>query len=76
MRSGTKSCTITVTANGGPVKWSVTGTSGPLNASGGGDLSAGQSTEVTVSRQGWCLGQGNGSVSFSPSGVASVTWDC
>ncbi|MCW2918842.1 MAG: polymerase, sigma-24 subunit, subfamily [Actinomycetia bacterium] len=75
MRSGNKSCAITVTANGGPVNWSVTGSSG-VRASGGGDLSAGQSTEVTVSRQGWCIGQGSGSVSFSPNGVANVTWDC
>jgi RNA polymerase sigma factor (sigma-70 family) len=76
MQSNPKSCPITVTANGGPVKWSVTGSSGSLSASGGGELSAGQSAKVTVSRQGWCFGQGSGSVSFSPSGVATVSWDC
>jgi RNA polymerase sigma factor (sigma-70 family) len=76
MRSGAKSCTVTVTAVGGPVNWKVTGSSGALSASGGGDLSAGQSTGVTVSRHGWCLGQGSDSVSFSPNGTANVTWNC
>ena len=57
----------------------ASGASGPsvtLNASGSGDLSAGQSAWVTVSRQGWCLGQGSDSVSFSPNGSAYVTWNC
>jgi RNA polymerase sigma factor (sigma-70 family) len=76
MRSGAKSCTVTVTAVGGPVNWEVTGSSGALSASGGGDLSAGGSTGVTVSRNGWCLGQGSDSVSFSPNGTANVTWNC
>jgi RNA polymerase sigma factor (sigma-70 family) len=75
MSSGRKSCTVTVTANGGPVKWSVRA-NGTLNASDGGHLSAGQSTGVTISREGFCLGQGSGSVSFSPNGVANVTWNC
>jgi hypothetical protein len=75
MRSGKKSCTVTVTARGGPVKWGVT-SSGTLSASGSGDLSADQSTGVTVSRQGWCFGNGSDSVSFSPNGVANVTWNC
>jgi hypothetical protein len=58
------------------VKWSVTGSSGALSASGSGNLSAGQSTEVIVRRQGFCIGQGSDSVSFSPNGVANVTWNC
>lgn len=77
IRSGNRGCTITVTAVGGSVSWSVTGTSGGgLSASGSGQLSEGQSGGVTVSRSGWCIGEGSGSVSFSPSGTAEVTYSC
>lgn len=74
--SGSYSCSITITAVGGPVNWSVTGASDPLSAGGSGSLSSGQSTSVTVRRQGWCLGSGSGGVSFSPNGSARVTWVC
>jgi RNA polymerase sigma factor (sigma-70 family) len=71
------SCTITLTARGGPVSWRVTGTSGPVRASGSGTLSAGQTTGVTVHRTGDCLiGTRNGSVSFSPGGSANVSYNC
>jgi RNA polymerase sigma factor (sigma-70 family) len=76
MQSGTRTCTITVFAHGGPVNWSVTGSSDSLRASDGGELADGQSVEVTVRRKGPCFGQGSGSVSFAPGGVASVTWTC
>lgn len=69
------SCTVTVTAVGGPVNWRVTGTSGGLRAGGSGNLSAGQSAGVRVSRtNNWCLGRRSGSVSFSPGGSASVSY--
>ncbi|GAA0248631.1 hypothetical protein GCM10009527_051410 [Actinomadura nitritigenes] len=68
-----RSCTITVTAVGGPVNWRVTGASGELRASGSGHLAAGQSSGVTVSRtNGTCWWPQDGSVSFSPGGSASV----
>jgi RNA polymerase sigma factor (sigma-70 family) len=78
MSSGDRSCTITVTASGGPVSWRVTGTSGNISASGGGTLAAGQSTGVRVSRGSCGLLQtgGSGSVSFSPNGSAGVSWSC
>jgi RNA polymerase sigma factor (sigma-70 family) len=78
MGSGRRSCTITITAVGGTVNWQVTGTSGTgLRASGSGTLAAGQSAGVTVSRDGGiCIGQGSGSVSFSPNGTASVSYTC
>jgi hypothetical protein len=70
-------CSVKVTAQGGPVTWRVTGTSGGLSARGGDTLSAGASEYVPVSRHdGICLGGGSGSVSFSPRGSASVSWNC
>jgi DNA-directed RNA polymerase specialized sigma24 family protein len=75
--NGTRQCSVRVTAQGGPVKWSVTGTSGSVDASGGGSLAAGQSTSVTATRHdSICLGSGSGSVSFSSGATASVTWSC
>ena len=76
MNSGSTSCTVSVTASGGPVDWSVTGTSNQLSASGGGALPAGQTAYVTVQRHGWCLFGGSGSVSFAPTGDAPVNWTC
>jgi RNA polymerase sigma factor (sigma-70 family) len=76
MESGQRSCSIRLTASGGAVRWQVTDTSIGLQASGGGTLAAGQSTNVTVSRQGLCLGGGEGSVSFSPGGAVGVSWIC
>ncbi|MBO2465868.1 RNA polymerase sigma factor [Actinomadura violacea] len=67
------SCTVTVTAVGGPVNWRVTGTSGELRAGGSGHLAAGQSSGVTVSRtNGTCWWPQDGSVSIAPGGSASV----
>jgi RNA polymerase sigma factor (sigma-70 family) len=77
--SNRRSCTITLTAQGGSVNWRVTGTSDrAFSASGSGTLAAGQSTgvTVTVSRGGICFGGGSGSVSFSPGGSASVSYSC
>lgn len=75
--NGTDRCPATVTANGGPVSWSVTGTSGNISAGGSGTLQAGQTAYVTVTRQDIiCLGGGSGSVSFTSGAQAPVTWDC
>jgi DNA-directed RNA polymerase specialized sigma24 family protein len=74
---GSRSCTVTVSAQGGPVNWSVTGVRGGISASGGGSLEAGQSTGVRVTRDAdLCLGSGSGSVSFSSGASAGVTWYC
>jgi RNA polymerase sigma factor (sigma-70 family) len=73
----TYSCSVTLSARGGPVSWSVTGTSGSISAGGGGSLSAGESASVTVSRHdSFCINSGSGSVSFSSGATASVTWSC
>jgi DNA-directed RNA polymerase specialized sigma24 family protein len=75
--NGTDRCSATVTANGGPVSWSVTGTSGNISAGGSGALQAGQTAYVTVTRHDIiCLGGGSGSVSFTSGAQAPVTWDC
>ncbi|GLY86275.1 RNA polymerase sigma factor [Actinoallomurus iriomotensis] len=72
-----RSCTVTVTASGGPVSWSVTGTSDGVSAGGGGYLNAGESAGVTATRDGgWCWGHHSGSVYFSNGGSASVDWSC
>lgn len=77
MHYGRRQCSIQVTAQGGPVTWSVTGTNGNISASGSGSLSAGETAYVTVTRHdSICLSGGSGSVRFSPSGVASVKWTC
>lgn len=75
--NGADRCSATVTANGGPVSWSVTGTSGNVSAGGSGTLKAGQTAYVPVTRHELvCLGGGRGSVSFSSGAQAPVTWDC
>jgi RNA polymerase sigma factor (sigma-70 family) len=69
-------CMLTATAKGGSVQWQVTGATNGLTASGGGTLTANQSTQVTVSHAA-CTGAGAfGIVSFSPSGSAKVSWTC
>jgi hypothetical protein len=74
---GSRSCTVTVVAQGGPVNWSVSGVKGKISAAGGGSLAAGQSAGVTVTRGGgWCWGNGSGSVSFSSGASAPVNWHC
>ncbi|HEX2313715.1 MAG TPA: hypothetical protein VHJ17_08285, partial [Thermomonospora sp.] len=71
-----RACSFTVTAVGGPVRWSVAGANG-VTAVGGGLLTAGRSARVTAVRLGPCLGEGGiGSVSLSPNGTAVVTWLC
>jgi RNA polymerase sigma factor (sigma-70 family) len=74
---GSYHCSVTVTAQGGPVTWRVTGTNGNISASGSGSLSAGQSASVNVTRHdSICLSGGSGSVRFSSGASASVTWSC
>jgi RNA polymerase sigma factor (sigma-70 family) len=72
---GADSCSITVAARGGTVRWSVQGRSGVM-AGGGGTLAAGRSTTVTATRTGPCRKSGSGTVSFSPNGTATVSWTC
>lgn len=75
MRGRESSCNVRITAQGGPVNWRVTGTSGGVSANGAGRLGPGESAEVTVHRTNvFCLGDRNGSVSFSPGGTASVSY--
>ncbi|MFI6521372.1 RNA polymerase sigma factor [Spirillospora sp. NPDC050679] len=69
------SCTVTITAVGGPVTWRVVGTSGALDAGGAGHLAAGESARVPVERtNGLCWGTRSGSVSFAPGGAAAVSY--
>ncbi|MUN38557.1 sigma-70 family RNA polymerase sigma factor [Actinomadura litoris] len=72
------SCTVTLTASGGPVNWHVASHSPFLSVSpGGGRVPAGGSRPVTVTLNGGCPpGGGTGSVSFSPGGAASITLTC
>ncbi|MGH3381829.1 MAG: RNA polymerase sigma factor [Actinoallomurus sp.] len=76
--SGTRTCSVAVTAQGGPVNWSVTGTGGNVTVDrNSGSLGAGGTAYITVTRHdSICLGNGSGSVSFSSGGTASVTWRC
>ncbi|MFS2291767.1 MAG: hypothetical protein FWJ90_03555 [Actinomadura sp.] len=72
---GRQSCNVRITAQGGPVDWRVTGTSGGVSASGAGRLEPGESAEVTVRRSNlFCLGERTGWVSFSPGGTARVSY--
>ncbi|TDC46226.1 sigma-70 family RNA polymerase sigma factor [Actinomadura sp. KC345] len=73
--TGPGDCTFLVSARGGTVRWSVTGTSGGLSAGGGGTLASGQSATVRVS--GTCQPPGgSGTVSFSTGDRATVTLSC
>jgi RNA polymerase sigma factor (sigma-70 family) len=76
--SNERSCTVTVKAIGGPVHWSVSGTSGGVGASGSGSLSAGETAGVSATRGscGILSGGGDGTVFFSSGAQASVAWDC
>ena len=75
MEVGDDTCDITVTARGGPVTWSVVSAQG-VTASGGGTLPKNGRTTVTATREGLCDSGGSGTVTFSPSGTATVTWKC
>ncbi|MFI0357162.1 hypothetical protein [Actinomadura sp. 9N407] len=75
------SCSVRLTARGGPVRWSVSSVDGRgVSASGGGSLAAGKSTTVTVTVRPsigcYARGGGSGSVSFAPGGSASVSFTC
>ncbi|NKZ02914.1 RNA polymerase sigma factor [Actinomadura latina] len=66
------SCQLPVRAVGGTVRWRATGATNGFAASGGGTLAAGRTAYAQVS--GSCDQPGtSGTVSFSPSGVGSVT---
>ncbi|WP_067463800.1 RNA polymerase sigma factor [Actinomadura macra] len=73
------SCSVTVTAVGGPVRWSVIDSSPNLIVGGGGGRlgERGSSTVTVTLRDGQCPeGGGAGAVRFSPNGVASITLEC
>ncbi|MFC6881560.1 MULTISPECIES: RNA polymerase sigma factor [Actinomadura] len=70
-----KRCTVKITAVGGPVDWRVAGVNGDLRAGGGGHLTPGETTGVTVERTNTlCWGEKNGAVSFAPAGAAAVSY--
>lgn len=68
-------CDIHITAVGGPVTWQVTNADG-VSASGHGTLQSGQTANVTASKPTPCDTSGTGTVSFSPSGTATVQYTC
>ncbi|MFB4318163.1 hypothetical protein [Actinomadura sp. 21ATH] len=75
------SCTVRLTARGGPVRWSVSSVDGlGVSASGGGSLAKGRTATVTVrvrpSIGCYARGGGTGSVSFAPGGSAAVSFTC
>ncbi|MFG1999273.1 hypothetical protein ACGFNU_09020 [Spirillospora sp. NPDC048911] len=76
-------CTISLTAVGGAVRWSVAGIDpgiARMSAGGGGTLSGGQSTIVSVTIvptvRCYARGFGTGTVSFAPGGSATVSYTC
>ena len=75
---GGDTCYVTVTASGGPVQYSVSGTSGPISASGNGSLAAGETRGVQVrANRGWfCVGNKSGTVYFTSGTSAGVTYSC
>ncbi|MEU5878003.1 sigma-70 family RNA polymerase sigma factor [Spirillospora sp. NPDC047279] len=79
----TRSCTVSLTAVGGSVRWSVSGVDpgiARVSAGGSGTLSSGRSTSVrvTITPTVSCYARGFGSatVSFSPGGSARVSYTC
>ncbi|WP_067824253.1 hypothetical protein [Actinomadura kijaniata] len=75
-----RTCRITLTARGGPVRWSVSSVSGRVSASGGGRLGGGDSASVRVtvwpSVRCYVGGRGSGAVRFSPGGTARISYTC
>jgi RNA polymerase sigma factor (sigma-70 family) len=70
-------CSITLTASGGTVKWSASAPGTVSLSKQSGTLAKGGTTTVTVSQTSTaCPGNDGATVSFSPSGSTSVTWDC
>ena len=75
-----RDCTLTLTAVGGDVNWSISAMSDELSASErGGRLDDGDSEQVEVTvEEGRCRDddRDSGGMSFSPNGGATVSWDC
>jgi RNA polymerase sigma factor (sigma-70 family) len=69
------SCTFTISAVGGTVKWSITDSSG-VSASGGSTLKSGQTAKVTATKPDGCTGSHTGTITFSPNGTSSIDYDC
>jgi DNA-directed RNA polymerase specialized sigma24 family protein len=66
---------ITLTANGGPVSWTASPSSGISLSSSGGTLAAGQQAVVTVTVSRSQQPSGSGTVSFTPDGgQVTVSW--
>lgn len=70
-----QSCSVTVTAVGGPVIWSASG-GAPLIVNGQGTLNAGQSDTATIQLSGECTSSGSGTVSIYPNRSVRVSWTC
>jgi RNA polymerase sigma factor (sigma-70 family) len=68
-------CTFTIKAVGGTVHWQITGASG-VSASGNGTLTSGHTATVTATKPSPCTDSDTGTVSFSPSGTASIPYTC
>ncbi|GAA2573869.1 hypothetical protein GCM10010411_01970 [Actinomadura fulvescens] len=78
-----RSCTLSLTAVGGAVRWSVAGVNpgiARVSAGGGGTLASGRSTTVTVTIRPtvicYARGFGSATVSFAPGGSARVSYTC
>ncbi|GAA0946489.1 sigma-70 family RNA polymerase sigma factor [Actinocorallia libanotica] len=71
-----RTCTVTITASGGPVKWSASGYDN-VRGGGSGTLADGQSRMLLfrVVRDDPCL-EGELAVPFTPAGSVQVAWDC
>ncbi|MEO3781854.1 sigma-70 family RNA polymerase sigma factor [Actinocorallia sp. B10E7] len=71
-----RACAITITAAGGPVKWSAAGYA-EVSGGGSGTLAEGESRTVAfrVTRDDPCI-EGEVDIDFTPAGSVQVTWDC
>ncbi|HZE31896.1 MAG TPA: sigma-70 family RNA polymerase sigma factor [Actinoallomurus sp.] len=68
-------CTFTIKAVGGTVKWQITDSSG-VTASGSGTLTSGQTKTITATKPSPCSDSDTGTISFFPNGTASIPYDC
>jgi RNA polymerase sigma factor (sigma-70 family) len=69
-------CDIKLTAKGGDVSWTATPSDGLSLSKTSGKLNSGDTMTVRVSQDGSPCPDKSGTVSFSPGGSATVTWDC
>jgi RNA polymerase sigma factor (sigma-70 family) len=70
-------CSITLSASGGTVHWSVASDGGLTIAPQSGAIAKGGTKTLTVSRpSGLCPGTNSVTISFSPSASTTVKWTC